>query len=116
MGKGHKPRGGGSWDGDHQHKALYNSKRWRDLRLIILTRSPLCVPCREKGRLVPATTVHHVKPHRGDQSLFWDSTNLQSVCSSCHSGEIQMSEKRGYHSTVGTDGWPIDSNHPFNKS
>lgn len=116
MAKGHKPRGGGQWDGDHPFKAMYNSVQWQRLRQTILTRTPLCVPCREQGRLRPATTVHHLKPHKGDWSLFLDDSNLQSVCSSCHSGEIQMEEKRGYHTRVGTDGWPIDDKHPFNKS
>ncbi len=115
MAKGMKNPAGGAWDGQHEHKHMYNSTSWQRMRMNQLIRNPLCARCRQNGRLRPATTVHHIKAHRGDWSLFLDSTNLQSVCNSCHSGEIQMEEKRGYHTAVGNDGWPSCPDHPFNK-
>lgn len=41
-----------------------------------MKRHPWCVRCKEKGRLVPATVVDHIKPHRGDPDLFWDEKKL----------------------------------------
>ena len=50
--------------------------RWRRARAAFLARHPLCAACRAQGRVVPATVVDHVVPHRGDQRLFWDETQL----------------------------------------
>ena len=44
-------------------------------------------------RLVPATVVDHIKPHRGDAKLFWDETNWQPLCKSCHDHKT-MTEDR----------------------
>ena len=33
-------------------------------------------PAEAQGRVVPATVVDHVVPHRGDQKLFWDEAQL----------------------------------------
>lgn len=40
--------------------------------------------CLRAGRLVPATVVDHITPHKGNSELFWDSANWQSLCESCH--------------------------------
>lgn len=53
-----------------------------------------------------ATVVDHVKPHRGDAVLFWDTTNLQSLCKLCHDSVKQRME-RDSRPQVGVDGWPI---------
>jgi 5-methylcytosine-specific restriction protein A len=34
-----------------------------------------------------ATDVDHIKPHKGDMTLFWDRTNWQSLCGPCHSAK-----------------------------
>ena len=28
--------------------------------------------------------VDHIIPHKGDEALFWDEDNLQSLCTPCH--------------------------------
>lgn len=61
----------------------YNSK-WRKARTTYLRHHPLCAECERHGRVVPATVVDHVIPHKGDQRLFWDMSNWQSLCKSCH--------------------------------
>jgi 5-methylcytosine-specific restriction protein A len=38
-------------------------------------------------QLVFATEVDHKVPHRGDQDLFWDTSNWQSLCKPCHSAK-----------------------------
>ena len=61
----------------------YNAK-WRKARLAFLRQHPLCAECMKEGRLTPATVVDHIRPHRGDQALFWDMANWQSLCKDCH--------------------------------
>jgi 5-methylcytosine-specific restriction protein A len=39
--------------------------------------------CYDEGRTTAAYQVDHVVPHRGDQLLFWDRSNWQSLCRSC---------------------------------
>lgn len=43
-----------------------------------------CVRCMKNGRYVRATVVDHIKPHCGDQRLFWDEDNWQALCKECH--------------------------------
>jgi 5-methylcytosine-specific restriction protein A len=58
--------------------------RWRRARAAFLARHPLCAACRAQGRVVPATIVDHVVPHRGDQRLFSDTSNWAPSCKPCH--------------------------------
>ena len=58
--------------------------RWQKARESYLKRHPLCVECVKQGRIVPATAVDHVIPHKGNQALFWDVNNWQSLCKRCH--------------------------------
>ena len=55
---------------------------WRRIRDRHLAREPLCEMCRERGRFVAATLVHHIKP-LGDGGTH-DDENLMSLCVSCH--------------------------------
>lgn len=58
--------------------------KWRKARLAYLAKHPLCVKCKEAGKLVAATVVDHIVPHKGDYKLFWDSENWQPLCKECH--------------------------------
>ncbi len=46
--------------------------------------NPFCIKCHIEGRITRATVVDHIKPHRGDQELFWDEYNWQPLCKKCH--------------------------------
>jgi len=46
--------------------------------------NPLCVECEKEGRTVAAHATDHIVPHKGDRSLFWESTNWQSLCERHH--------------------------------
>lgn len=49
--------------------------------------------CAELGLTVPiASVVDHIEPHRGDQVLFWDKANWQSLCGTHHSADKQSEE------------------------
>lgn len=68
-------------------------REWQKARKFFLKRHPWCARCKEKGRLVPATVVDHIKPHRGDLDLFWNEKNWQPLCKSCHDHKT-MTEDR----------------------
>ena len=59
--------------------------RWNKARKRYLETHPLCVECMKNGRYVKATDVDHIVAHRGDRALFWDVSNWQALCHSCHS-------------------------------
>jgi len=70
----------------------YNSK-WNKARKIYLKAHPFCVRCKEKGKFTKATVVDHIIPHRGDSSLFWDRSNWQSLCKSCHDSKTATEDR-----------------------
>lgn len=47
-----------------------------------------------RGKVVGATQVDHVTPHKGNPELFWDEANWQSLCHRCHSRKTRA-EQRG---------------------
>ena len=54
--------------------------RWRRYRAAFLHAHPLCAECQRQGRTTAARVVDHVRPHRGDQQLFWDPANHEALC------------------------------------
>lgn len=66
--------------------------RWQKASKAFLQRHPLCRPCSGAGRVKAADVVDHKIPHRGDDRLFWDETNWQPMCYSCH-GAKSASER-----------------------
>ena len=64
---------------------MYYRKDWKIIRKTQLMKEPFCRECRRAGRIVPATDVDHIVPHRGDLKLFYSADNLQSLCHTCHS-------------------------------
>lgn len=69
--------------------------RWQQARAAYLREHPLCCFCQRLGLVVAATVVDHVTPHEGDHSLFWNRSNWQALCASCHSGTKQRLEAAG---------------------
>lgn len=65
------------------HERGYN-RRWQKARATYLGRNPLCKCCGESGRVVVAAVVDHIIPHKGDQALFWNTSNWQPLCKPCH--------------------------------
>ena len=81
--------------------------------------------CLVEGRLIPATVVDHVEPHRGDERLFWDQDQWQGLCKQHHDaktvregrwGQRQLSDGTA-RSIYGRDvhGMPLDPDHPWNR-
>jgi 5-methylcytosine-specific restriction protein A len=71
--------------------------------------------CKEQGHITIATVVDHVRDHKGNEELFFDPANLQSLCKPHHDTTKQRQERRGY--VIGTDasGRPIDAQHAWNR-
>ena len=57
----------------------YDSE-WRAMRAAFLVKHPRCAMC-----CGTAHVVDHVTPHKGDERLFRDQSNMQSLCNRCHS-------------------------------
>ena len=78
---------------------LYNYK-WSQYRRRFLRLYPLCRQCEEQGLVTRATVVDHIKPHKGDYHLFWDSKNHQSLCKRCHDRKT-VTEDGGFGRPIG---------------
>ena len=79
-------------------RAWYETERWRKLRLEVLLRD--AYTCKQTGVLCigqyPAPNspvVDHKIPHHGDEKLFWDPENLQTVSKAYHDSEKQKQER-----------------------
>jgi 5-methylcytosine-specific restriction protein A len=79
--------------------------RWQKARKTYLMSHPLCVMCKRDGRVTPATVVDHIRSHKGDQQLFWDTGNWQPLCKPHHDRDKQR-EERSRFQAVDADGWP----------
>jgi 5-methylcytosine-specific restriction protein A len=91
-------------------RRLYQTKQWRDLRLVALERDGWM--CKQTGVYLVegrtadnAAVVDHIIPHRGDLALFFDLDNLQSVAKSWHDSEKQKAEKAQARDRVRPGGW-----------
>lgn len=78
-----------------RERQFYQTKGWKSLRKLHLSREPLCRKCREKGDTVPAREVDHIIPLRDGGDIF-DEENLQSLCKPHHSQKTrrEMNERR----------------------
>jgi 5-methylcytosine-specific restriction endonuclease McrA len=85
---------------DAARKARFDAKRpnasargygadWRKAKAQFLAEHPACSMCGAR-----AAVVDHIRPHRGDQSLFWDRSNWQALCAHCHNSTKQRLERR----------------------
>lgn len=54
--------------------------RWERARKTYMQAHPLCVRCELDGRVSAAIVLDHVRPHRGDKALFWDTSNWWGIC------------------------------------
>ncbi len=74
-------------------KAWYGTKRWRRLRWQVLLEAMFtCAKCGRVEAQSRLLVADHVRPHRGDEALFWDRANLQCLCKPCHDSAKQREE------------------------
>lgn len=68
-----------------EEQSFYKSPRWEKKREHILRRDGyLCQECRRYGKMVPATTVHHIEHLDEHPELAYTDSNLESLCAACH--------------------------------
>jgi 5-methylcytosine-specific restriction endonuclease McrA len=81
----------------------YKLQRWVNLRKAVLLRDLYtCARCgaigsptvARGGDLGKVLIANHKRPHRGDEALFWDEANLETVCKPCHDGAVARDEIR----------------------
>ena len=91
-----------------KHKGIYNTARWRSVRVLKLRESPLCEYC-PPGRRKTATEVDHFVAIEDGGAPF-DMSNLRSACKPCHSQKTARGE-----TLHGCDerGVPRDPRHPW---
>lgn len=90
------------------YRRLYRTARWQRLREAQLATEPLCRFCLAIEDVTEATVCDHVKPHKGDEALFYDPNNLQSLCAPCHD-TLKARIERGQQAVViGVDGYPVE--------
>jgi 5-methylcytosine-specific restriction endonuclease McrA len=100
-----------SLDARPEWRKLYNAGAWRKGRLKHLASSPLCVACQANGYVTAANVVDHIRPHKGDEALFFDRTNWQSLCKDCHDVDKKLLETSGRVKGYDANGMPLDPNH-----
>jgi len=72
-----------------RHK-IYDTLKWRKLRLSKLIDSPLCEMCLAKDIITVGVDIHHIISFLSTDDLnkrsdlAFDYNNLQTVCKNCH--------------------------------
>ena len=66
----------------------YQNTAWRKMRDTYLHEHPLCEDCLAKGKVTPATDVHHIKSAFKNGEVQWglllNYENLAALCKECH--------------------------------
>lgn len=95
------PSGRQAYDADRDRqdwRRWYKTARWQALRYAVLTRDLFTCQWPGCGRVEADTSrlvADHRRAHRGDEKLFWDERNLQTLCKPCHDSRKQRQERRG---------------------
>lgn len=68
---------------------IYQTTKWKDLRIAKLIQQPLCEICLEKEMITPAIDVHHIDSFTKYEGIMklqkaYDFSNLMSLCKQCH--------------------------------
>jgi 5-methylcytosine-specific restriction enzyme A len=95
-------------------KRGYNSQ-WYKARKAYLKEHCLCVECLKFGHITAANVVDHIKPHRGNNVLFWDMNNWQALCAPCHDQHKKRLEMSGKILGCTVTGVPVDTGHHWNQ-
>jgi len=85
---------------EHDKKRPNSSQRgydyaWQKFRKSYLQRNPLCLFCKEKGFLISANEVDHIKPLAEHPELKFVNENLRPLCKSCHSKRTWYEQSLG---------------------
>lgn len=75
-----------------ERQKIYQSTKWKELRLAKLMQQPLCELCLAKDIIKPVEDIHHIDSfmnYTGTKRLSkaFDFNNLMSICKECHAKE-----------------------------
>lgn len=76
---------------------MYKTAFWRQLRIIQLTRQPLCQSCLTRGIVTQAEHVDHVFPWARIGRHAFRHNVFQSLCHECHSVKTGLEAKGIIH-------------------
>lgn len=76
-----------------QSNAKYNTALWHKLRLIQLSKQPLCQACMVRGRVTQATVVDHLFPWNQLGEVAFVANVMQSLCPECHSVKTGLEQQ-----------------------
>lgn len=77
-------------------RALLASAKWnKTTRQAFFSAYPYCKNHLSIGEHVPATELDHILPWRLFPDLFWEETNFQGLCYSCHNFKT-LEDKQKY--------------------
>lgn len=85
---------------DPRYQRLLNSRRWKELRVEMLRREPLCQECKREGYVRAAIDCHHIRPISSAMSiqemerLCFDPNNIACLCVPCHI-KVHKAMKKG---------------------
>lgn len=80
---------------DPVHKQGY-TYRWYKYAKRYLAQHPLCVECTKHDRIEAAEAVDHSTPVlNSEDPYFWDPSNHQALCKSCHSRKTLRDQAQG---------------------
>ena len=74
------------------------------IRAAFLSAHPLCVLCKARSRITPATEVDHIVAlmHGGGEK-----SNYQALCHECHMDKTAQDKGFKVRQAIGRDGWPL---------
>lgn len=78
-------------DRHKERQAVYQSRMWKEVRLYMVQKYPLCQDCLKEGRITATEEVHHIRSPfvKGltDEEKYrraYDESNLVCLCKECH--------------------------------
>jgi len=82
--------------GSEPWRNWYKLARWKRLRIATFVRDLFTCQMPGCGHVEGNTALlvcDHKIPHRGDERLFWDPLNVQTLCKPCHDSRKQAAER-----------------------
>jgi 5-methylcytosine-specific restriction endonuclease McrA len=87
-----------NYDAERSHRyewrRWYGTARWQRLRWQCLVRDLFtCVRCGQNwGHETKQLHADHIKRHQGNEAMFFDPANVQTLCAHCHNADKQREE------------------------
>lgn len=80
---------------DRWEQSFYNSRNWITVRDVVKERDfGLCINCLAHKRIKKSDLVHHIIELKESRELGLETSNLLSLCASCHQ-EIHAKYRKG---------------------